>query len=248
MVDLHATAGITYQVAPRLSWLLSGGYNWSGGLGAAGQQALPLQQGPTASTGPRFGLSPIDALSVVLSGTRTEFSSGPEAAIVDLTGTWSRALSRTWQMDLTAGAGAFHGTGPDRPVNNSVLPVGGLVLTHLWLLPRGNVLNTLQLGAAPQPDPLSGIVYERVSAALISSLPLARRVWFSITGGASATINNPQRDIRLETMLSWVIAPQVSVAGGARLAWLKGSDLLGPFGFAWTGYLTVSVNPLGTSF
>jgi len=247
VVDLSATAGVTYSVTPRMSWLLSGGYLRSGGVGAAAEEVLPLQQGPTGSTGPRFVLSPTDALEVLLSGWRTEFSNGPAATIVNLTGTWSHAFSRTWQADLVGGAGAFHSTGPDRPVNDSVLPVAGLALTHVWLLPRGNILNTLQLGAAPQPDAISGVVYERLNAALINSVPLGSRVWFSITGGVSVTVGNPQRDIRVESMLSWVISPQVSVSGGARLAWLRGSDLLGSTGFGWTGFLAVSINPLGTT-
>ena len=247
VVDVSATAGVTYSVTPRMSWLLSGGYLRSGGVGAAGEQALPLQQGPTASTGPRFVLGPTDALEVVLTGWKTQFSNGPAATIVNLTGLWSHAFSRTWQADLVGGAGAFHATGPDRPANDSVLPVAGLALTHVWLLPRGNILNTLQLGAGPQPDAINGLVYERLNAALINSVPLGSRVWFSVTGGVSVTVGNPQRDVRLESMLSWVIAPQVSISGGARLAWLRGSDLLGSTGFGWTGFLVVSVNPLGSS-
>jgi hypothetical protein len=245
VVDLNGTAGVTYSFSPRFSWQLSGGYMRSGGVGAAGEQALPLQQGPTASTGPRFVLGPTDALQVALTAWKTEFSSGPQATIVNLTSTWSHGFSRTWQMDLAGGAGAFHSTTPDRPVNNSVLPVAGAALTHLWLLHTGDILNTLQIYAAPQPDALNGVVYERLSAALINSVPITSLLWFTLTGGVSATVGNPQRDARLESGLSWAIAPAVSVAGGVRLAWLQGSDLLGSSGFGWTGYVIVILNPLG---
>jgi hypothetical protein len=246
-VDVTASAGISYQVTPRLFWLLSGGYLRSGGVGAAGEQALPLQQGPMASTGPRFILGPLDTLSLTLFGSKVEFSNGPQSTLVNLTGTWSHALSRTWQTDVTGGAGGFHATGPDRPVNTAVLPVAGVAVTHVWLFPRGNILNTLQLGVGPQPDAISGSVYEHLGAVLINSVPLGERVSLSMSAGVSVTIGNPQRDVRADAALSWVIAPQVSVSGGARVAWLQGSDLLGPTNFAWTGFLIVSVNPLATS-
>jgi len=246
VVDLNATAGITHLFSPRLSWLFSGGYQLSGGVDATAQQSLPLQQGPLLTTGPRWILGPNDSLGVLLTGSDTRFTSGPRSAIVNLTNTWSHAWSRTWQTDLTGGAGAFHGTVPDQPVNNSVLPVGGLMLTHTWLRPVGNVLNILQFLAAPLPDALNGVVNERLNAALISSVPLAHQLWFDLTGGASMTVSSPQRDARGEAKLTFLFTQQLAVSAGGRVAWLQGSELLGPSGFGWLGFLQISAYPLGT--
>jgi hypothetical protein len=246
VVDLNATAGINHLFSPRLSWLLSGGYQLSGGVDANAQNSVPLQQGPLLSTGPRWTLGPNDSLGVLLSGSDSHFSSGPRAAIVNLTTTWSHAWSRTWQTDLTGGAGAFHGTVPHQPVNNSVLPVGGSLVTHTWLRPVGNVVNTLQFLAAPLPDALNGVVYERLSAALISSVPLTHQLWFDLTGGASMSLSSPQRDARGEAKLTFTVVQQLAISAGGRVAWLQGSELLGQSGFGWLGLVTVSAYALGT--
>ncbi len=240
VVDLNATAGVAHVFTPRLFWLLSGGYLLSGGADVTAQQSLPLQKAPLASTGPRWVLDPSDSLTLLLSGMDSRFSSGPRATIINLTGTWSHAWARNWQTDLIGGAGAFHGTVPGRPANDSVLPVGGFTVTQTFLRPLGNIRNSLQFLASPLPDSINGAIYERLTANLISSIPLQGWLFLDLTGGASMSIGISQRDARGEARLTFLIAPQVSVAVGARVAYLEGSNLLGPSGVGWLGFLLLT--------
>jgi len=108
--------------------------------------------------------------------------------------------------------------------------------------------------ASPLPDRLSGAVYQRFDGTLISTLMLTERLTFDLTGGASLSLGsapqgggNPQqsaaglpRDARGEVRITYAFAQEFTVSLGARVAWLRGSSLLGSDGFGWLGFLSIS--------
>ena len=75
-----------------------------------------------------------------------------------------------------------------------VLPVAGLSLTQRVLQPRGDVLNVLQVRIAPVPDQLTGSVYERFDAVLLSSLPVLDNLWFDANAGMGIAVSGPELD------------------------------------------------------
>ena len=51
VVDIDGSTGVVAALSPRVSWLLSVGYTYSGGANAAAQTQIPLQKGPKGATG-----------------------------------------------------------------------------------------------------------------------------------------------------------------------------------------------------
>jgi len=246
VVELNAGAGLVHAFSPNLSWLLSGGYLRRGGSTPEAREALPLQKGPQAATGLQWTLSPLDAWTMLASGSSASFSTGAHATFIDLTGTWSHGWSRAFQTDLTGGASGFHSSGVPtqgggvQPTVDKVLPVAALSLTHRVLQQRGDVINVLQLRVAPLADQLNGSVYERFEAVLMSAIPVAGQLWMQLTGGMSMAVSGPELDARVEGTLSYRLAPQLSVSIGGRTAWLRGADPGAGVGFGWVGFLNVS--------
>jgi len=250
VVELVGGAGVVHNFSPTFSWRLAGGYSVAGGANSDAQATLPLQKGPMGSTGPEWAVGPNDSVTALLNASYSkfigpQFSEAPSATLLDLTATWSHRWSPSWQTDLFAGAGGFHATGPGRPVENKVLPIGGFNITHVLYGHAGNVRNTLQLRAVPLPDRLNGLVYERLESILISSVPIVERLWFDASGGAALTPSIDQVDIRLEARMTYAFTRQLGVSIGIRTAWLEGSTLLGPSGFGWLGFLNLTAFAVG---
>jgi hypothetical protein len=240
VVDIEGTGGIVYAISPRLSWLGSAGYTYSGGADVVARQSVPLQKGPLGSTGPIWSISPNDTLASLLDASQVSFSSGPHSTIVGLTETWTHQWSRSIQTDLIGGAAGFHNTSPNQPVKNSIYPVGGFAIRQTWIRHLGGLRNSLQFLAAPIPDRLSGIVYEQLNAALVSTWAVNDRLTFNVTGAGAIAVSGPHRDGRLEGRVSYSFAPELVMSVGGRAAWLEGSNLLGSSGFGWVGLLTIA--------
>ncbi len=249
--DLTAGGGFVHALSPTLSWLVGAGYLRSGGATPEAQLALPLQQGPLGATALQWQTSPVDAWTALLDGSNSRFSTGAQATLVDLTGTYSHTWSRTFRTDLTGGATAFHDSGIPNPAGGvyptveKVLPVAGLSLTQRVLQPRGDVLNVLQVRIAPVPDQLTGSIYERFDAVLLSSLPVLDNLWFDANAGMGIAVSGPELDIRVETRLTYVFAPQLNVYIGLRASWVRGSDPTSPIAFGWLGFIGFSSPFLG---
>jgi hypothetical protein len=237
VIDLHATTGVVASLSPRVSWLFSAGYDYSGGADTEARTQLPLQKGPHGLTGAIWSVTRNDSLAFLLEGSHSRFSSGPQATVGTLTSTWSHVWSRTVATDLIGGIGGFHAdvpavqTSPAR-TEDKLLPVGGLGLRHAWLTRWASWKNSLTFLAAPLPDQINGLVYERLSAVLRSTLAPGERLLLDVSGGASASIGAPQRDARIEAKGTYLFGPQVGISVGGRVAWLEGSALL-PTGFGW---------------
>ena len=240
VANLEATAGLVYAVSPRVSWLASAGYLWSGGANATAQQTLPLQKGPFGSTGPIWSLSPGDTLAALLHGYHARFSNGPKSTGFDLTGTWTHQWSRSVQTDLIGGAAVFSSSLPGQPTTIDPYPVAGFAIHQSWIRKMGGWRNTLQVLIAPLPDRLTGVVYQRAAGILASTWAVDERLSFLVTGSAASGLDGNQRDARVEGRVSYAVARELSVSLGGRVAWLQGSTLLGPTGFGWTGLLTIT--------
>ena len=240
---MHATTGDVANLTPRVSWLFSAGYDYSGGADAAARTQLPLQKGPRGLTGALWSVTRNDSLSFLLEASHSRFSSGPQSTVGSLTTAWSHVWSRTVATDLIGGIGGFHAdvpavqTSPAR-TEDKLLPVAGLGLRHAWLTRSASWKNSLTFLAAPLADQINGLVYERLSAVLRSTLAPGEKVLLDVSGGASASIGAPQRDARVEAKGTFLVAPQFGFSVGARVAWLEGSSLL-PTGFGWLCFVSI---------
>jgi hypothetical protein len=243
--ELAGGAGFVHNLSPGLSFLLSGGYARRGGSTSEAQQALPLQKGPMGATGLQGVLGPNDSWTLLASGTSSSFSTGVHATLLDLTGTWSHSWSRTFQTDLTAGGTALHSSGvlaPGggiEPTVDKVLPVAALGFTHRVLQPRGDVMNVLQLRVAPLPDQLSGAIYERFEAVLLSAVPLVGHLWLEVSSGMSIAVSGPQLDVRAEGKLTYLFGPWLGLSAGGRTAWLRGAEPASEMSFGWVGFVAI---------
>lgn len=243
VIDVHGTAGLVATLSPRLSWLFSAGYDYSGGADTASRTQLPLQKGPHGLTGALWSVTRNDTLSFLLDASHNRFSSGPQSTIGSVTGTWSHVWSRAVATDLIGGIGGFHSdvpavaTSPAR-TEDKLLPVAGLGLRHAWLTRWASWKNSLTFLASPLPDQINGQVYERVGGVLRSTLAPGERLLLDLSGGASASVGIAQRDARAEAKGTYMFAPQFGVSVGARLAWLEGSTLL-PTGFGWLAFVAI---------
>lgn len=251
--DLSAGAGFVHALSPTLSWLVGAGYIRSGGATPAAQQSLPRQQGPLGATALQWQTGPLDAWTALLDGSNASFSTGARATLIDLTGTWTHEWSRIFRTDLTGGATAFRDSGVPNPAGGvqptveKVLPAVGLSVTQRVLQPAGIVTNVLQLRVAPLPDQLTGSIYERFEAVLLSSLPVAGPLWFSATSGVAVAVDGPELDARAEVRLTAIICPQLNVYGGLRASWVRGSSYASPIAFGWLGFIGFSSPFLGTA-
>jgi hypothetical protein len=247
VVNLDGSAGLVYAVSPRVSWLASAGYLWSGGANSTAQQSLPLVKGPYGSTGPIWAMSSRDTLAALLHGYHSRFSSGPLSTGVDLTATWTHRWSSSLDTDLIGGAEGFHTTLVGQPAVTSAYAVGGFGIHHDWIRRRGGWRNSLQVLVAPVADRLSGVVYQRVAGVLASTWLVNEKLSFNVTGSGAVGFDGTQRDIRVEGRVTYALAEQVTFSAGGRMAWLSGSDLLGPSGFGWTALATITTR-VGAAF
>ena len=86
--DLTAGGGFVYALSPTLSWLVGAGY--SAAVEQPRRRSWPCrcQQGPLGATALQWQTSPVDAWTALLDGSNSRFSTGAQATLVDLTGTW----------------------------------------------------------------------------------------------------------------------------------------------------------------
>jgi hypothetical protein len=243
VVDVNASAGVVATLSPRVGWLLSAGYLYSGGADVAARSVLPLQKGPRGTTGALWNVTRNDTFSFLLEASDNRFSSGPHSTIANLTTTWSHVWSRTVASDLIGGVGGLHSVIPEVSGNparteDKVLPVAGVGLRHAWLTRGAAWRNSLTFQAAPLPDQLNGFVYERLSGVLRSTLSPGEHLTLDVSGGVSASIGIAQRDARFEARATYAFDPHFGVSIGGRAAWLEGSSLL-PTGFGWLAFIAI---------
>ena len=98
--------------------------------------------------------------------------------------------------------------------------------------------NSLTFLAAPLPDRINGIVYERLSGVLRSSLAPSEKLAFDLSAGASMSVSGEQRDARIELKVTYLFLRQVGMSLGGRTAWIQGSPGV-PNGFGWVGFLAI---------
>ena len=243
VVDLQGSVGATFTISPRVSWLASAGYVYAGGANLDARQFLPLQKGPKGITGGLWQVTRNDNLAFLLDVYDSRFSSGPHSIVGSVTTTWSHVWSREVATDLIGGVGGLHSdipatsTTPAR-TESKVLPVGGFSLRHTWLTRGAAWRNGLTFLAAPLPDQINGVIYERLSGVLRSTLSPGEHLAIELSGGISASIGVEQRDARVEARMTYYFMPQLGISAGVRAAWLQGSPLL-PTGFGWLGFVAI---------
>jgi hypothetical protein len=242
-IDLDGSVGMVHFFNPSVGYLLSAGYTYSGGADAAAREQLPLQKGPKASTGVLWTVNARDNLSFLVDGSHSRFSSGPIATVVDITTRWTRTWSRSFTSELIGGIGTFNSSAPataSTPAHeeDSVLPVVGIGLRDTPLTRGFSWRNSLTFLAAPLPDRINGIVYERLSGVFRSSLAPSEKLAFDLSAGASMSVSGEQRDARVELKMTYLFLRQVGMSLGGRTAWIQGSPGV-PNGFGWVGFLAI---------
>jgi hypothetical protein len=252
VVDVNGSLGVVVTISQRLSWLASAGYLYSGGANLDARQFLPLQKGPKGITGGLWSVTRNDNLAFLLEVYESRFSSGPHSLVGSVTTTWSHVWSREVATDLIGGVGGLHSdipaaNGSPARTENEVLPVGGFSLRHTWLTRGAAWRNSLTFLAAPLPDQINGVIYERLSGVVRSTLSPGEHLAIELSGGVSASVTAQQRDARVEARMTYYFVPQLGISAGARAAWLEGSSLL-PTGFGWLGFVSIGAyagSPLG---
>lgn len=243
IVDVDASGGLVHSLSPRTQWRLSAGYVYSGGATVAVRTSLPLQKGPRASVGVDWSASRADTLSLALNGSHLRFSNGPQSTLVTFATTWTRAWTRELGTDVMGGVGAIHASAPPGlgfpETNDSIYPVGGLGLRYAVLTRFTSWQNRLTFLAAPAPDRVSGAIDQRLSASVDSAFSPWKPLTLQVLAVGSRSLDTPQRDLRVEVRASFVLGAQLAVSAGGRLAWLEGSNLLGPQGFGWLAFVAI---------
>jgi len=248
VADADGSLGFVYSVSPRLRWTLSGGYQLSGGKDRDDQAVLPRSHGPTATTGLRWDVSPLDSMGPTLSGSYSEFTTGSKTAIADLSAGWTRTWSSTVTSDLFAGVGftwdrmAPTTVGQLQPVTRTWAPSVGFGIRKSNMRPVGGTLISLAVVYTPQLDAFGNGVYQQINGVVRGTLAPSEHVSFDLTVAGSDQVNGPQRDVRLEGRIGWYPVREVQLATGVRTAWLEGSTLLGPNGFGWQAFVSIAAS------
>jgi hypothetical protein len=246
VLGFDGSAGLVYSLSPRLDWLVSAGYFSYGGATPEAQTSLPLQKGPKGSTALLWTASRSDNLAFTLDVSNVRFNTGPQSTLANLTTSWTRAWSRSVGTEVVGGVGYFHSVlpasnGSPARTQDDARPVGGLGLRYTTSSRTVVWRNSLSIFAAPSADTISGVINERVSAQLGSVLSPGERLSFAVAGGAAMTVTGtPQRDARGEATISYQVGPALSVAVGARVAWIEGSGRAD--GLGWLGFVSVAAS------
>jgi hypothetical protein len=249
VIDLDASAGVVDELSQRLQWRASAGYRYTGGGDVEARTSLPLQKGPRGAIGLVWSGSPNDTWTVLLDAFDARFSNGPHSTIANLSLSWTHSWSRELGTDLVAGVTGAHSDIPEQAgvpgrVESSVHPLGGLGLRYTVLGRHSFWRNGISVLAAPLPDPITGLVVQRVGGLAVSALSPTTGLTFEVTGGGAVSVDGTQQDGRVEGRVTYQPVAEVSFSIGARMAWLGGasSTLLGPSGFGWLAFATVSAS------
>jgi len=249
VVDLDASAGIVNSVSPRLEWRASAGYRYAGGADAEARASLPLQKGPKGSLGIAWSGSERDTWTSLLDAFDARFSSGPHSTIANLSLSWAHSWTRELGTDLVGGVTGFHSVVPDQGavpgrVENSIRPLGGVGLRYALLGRHTFWRTSVSVLCAPLPDPITGLVVQRVGGVAGTALSPTTGLTFEVTGGGAASLDGTQQDGRVEARIIYQPVAEISISIGGRMAWLGGpsESLLGPSGFGWLAFATVSAS------
>jgi hypothetical protein len=152
-------AGFTWLPARGSALNVSAGYAAYGGLSAASQQLLPLQQGPQLYAGFDHELTRVDQLSTELYAAHTFASSGGQTSQVKLSQGWQRQFDASTRGRVTAGASVYR-RAPEA-ASLGLSPVAGVELEH-DLLETGQRLELkAAAGYAPHQSPLAADLLQR---------------------------------------------------------------------------------------
>jgi hypothetical protein len=127
-------------------------------------------------------------------------------------------------------------------VTRTWAPSVGFGIRKSTLRPVGGALISLAVVYTPKIDPFGNGVYQQVNGVVRGTVAPSEHVSFDLTAAGSDQVNGPQRDVRLEGRIGWSPVREVQLATGVRTAWLEGSTLLGPTGFGWQAFVSVSAS------
>lgn len=203
-------------IAPRLRARAGLGYHASGGLTAAAQAGIPLQHGPRLALELTQASTRRDTLSGGLKVSVDRFSTGRLASVAEASGAWRTALDRSTGVQLGAGVAAVASALPGQALAPAAVPVVGATLNYG--LPRVHL--SLDARLSPQPDALTGAIYQRAGVGLSGEWrPRSDYTARASFGGSWSVAGSNAGDYTLlgEASLSWKDGP-LDVSGGVRVA------------------------------
>jgi len=235
--------GATTLFSRRFEGTAYAGYDYAGGLDELSRLVYPVYHGPFASLGAGHRLTPVDRLSVFLTGRRSMDLDGGRASTVVLEARWSHRLSPTLETELGAGVSAIESDidaeGPSLP---PYLPVGFAALAHRSRVAFEVSTTTATLIVVPGLDRLTGIIDER------AELHVEQR-WsdgdFDLIGALTAsqslsTFGFGLTSVGGEGVTIWHLAAPLAIDTGLRFFWQKYAELDPLYAYALFVALRVS--------
>lgn len=224
---------IEHRPAPRWRLQTRGGFSISGGADAKAQQSLPLHYGPRVAAEVEWSASPTDALVTTVTGSATRYlvmglaGSSTEYTLdrfireVTLVETWRHNFTPTVLTWVGAGVSFVHLEGVGQPAQRSIHPTGEIGVRRETQIPGTGWSGSLSARTWAAQDVLTGLVNERVDAALTLGYWLARQWRIDGRGSGGVVIEKGEQygDTFADGELRLTFAPQsdLRVAGGLRI-------------------------------
>lgn len=184
---------------------VAGGYRISGGMGEEAQALLPLARGPFVRGTYRHQLTPLYTADAGAEVLHVDFSSGRAASIAQAAGGFGALLGKRTRGSARVGAAALRSAEVGERPAWAAGPVLAVDVAHWEPVQSERVEGLLALALVPAVDRFTGVVAERVEAALSVGAPLHPSLLLGVRADGAYTVTGPQAG-------DWLA--QVEAAGG----------------------------------
>jgi hypothetical protein len=212
----------------RINFRSTVGYQFSGGADEASRLIIPRQTGPMAEGVMTFAMSPVDPLATTVTGSQTEFSSGPEILLVEGDEGWKHRWSALTETELTLGVSEARVVpSPSAQSLTKTNPVAEALVEDRLGTAEDRV--TVRIGArlGPVVNRLLGIVDERIQGTVLSKWtrgPFAVNAFASAQQSVPTTGPDATELLTGELGLSYAAADAVVFDIGVRGLWQRASQ------------------------
>lgn len=216
-------AGLEAELSRRARLSFSAGWLVSGGIDRTAQQSIPLQRGPLGEASLSIAASRLDTLQTRLSGSSVLFTTGLRATVAGLEQSWTRALARSWSVNLGAGLGVTDVAANTAAVRTGLrwLPIGEVGLSYKPVREGKGLGAGLSVRAAPVVDRITGEAYERIDGRLSAGWAPRRDLLLSAQAGAGVVATGTRGGSTLallQTAATWAPGADWALSLGVRAA------------------------------